>query len=300
MSAPQPEDLSNCSMMELFRVEAENQSAVLTAGLLELEQNPEDASRLEELMRAAHSLKGAARIVNLEVAVRVAHAMEDCFVAAQKGLLSFRREDIDLLLSAVDLLGRIARTPESETTKWKSVEAGTVDHLVGKLKRLLTGQPAVSHASPSPAQLRHVEASPAPAEAARPGGPAQEEQAIAPLPDPAPDSGLPKDPLFDPGTAPRAARIDPPGATMAGGAVIEPAAPGTAPPAPPASPSAISKSPPLPVSEKDTSDRVLRVTADHLNRLLGLAGESLVESRWLSPFADSLLRLKRLQFDLSH
>src|SRR5581483_2648332 len=46
------------------------------------------------------------------------------------------------------------------------------------------------------------------------------------------------------------------------------------------------------------SDRVLRVTADHLNRLLGLAGESLVEARWLDPFARSLLRLKRLQQDL--
>jgi two-component system, chemotaxis family, sensor histidine kinase and response regulator WspE len=40
---------------------------------------------------------------------------------------------------------------------------------------------------------------------------------------------------------------------------------------------------------------VLRVTAENLNRLLGLTGESLVESRWLKPFADSLLRLKRLQ-----
>ena len=43
------------------------------------------------------------------------------------------------------------------------------------------------------------------------------------------------------------------------------------------------------------SDRVLRVTADHLDRLLGLAGESLVEARWLDPFARSLLRLKRMQ-----
>ena len=36
------------------------------------------------------------------------------------------------------------------------------------------------------------------------------------------------------------------------------------------------------------------MTAQDLSRLLGLAGESLVESRWLKPFSDSLLRLKRL------
>ena len=48
---------------------------------------------------------------------------------------------------------------------------------------------------------------------------------------------------------------------------------------------------------RDNSDRVLRVTAENLNRLLGLAGESLVESRWVKPFAESLLRLKRLQHE---
>jgi two-component system sensor histidine kinase and response regulator WspE len=45
-------------------------------------------------------------------------------------------------------------------------------------------------------------------------------------------------------------------------------------------------------------DRVLRVTAENLNRLLSLAGESLVESRWVTPFAESLLRLKRMHHHL--
>ena len=44
------------------------------------------AWNLEALMRAAHSVKGAARIVGLEEAVQVAHVMEDCFVAAQDNI----------------------------------------------------------------------------------------------------------------------------------------------------------------------------------------------------------------------
>jgi len=60
------EDLSNLSMLELFQGEAENQAAVITAGLLELEADPAAIHLLESLMRAAHSLKGAARIVNQE------------------------------------------------------------------------------------------------------------------------------------------------------------------------------------------------------------------------------------------
>ena len=49
---------------------------------------PGAPSQLEACMRAAHSLKGAARIVGLGVGVSVAHAMEDCFVAAQRGTLA--------------------------------------------------------------------------------------------------------------------------------------------------------------------------------------------------------------------
>ena len=72
-------------MLDLFRMEAESQTQVLTAGLLALERDPAAADQLEACMRAAHSLKGAARIVGLEAGVSVAHAMEDCFVAAQEG-----------------------------------------------------------------------------------------------------------------------------------------------------------------------------------------------------------------------
>jgi two-component system sensor histidine kinase and response regulator WspE len=44
---------------------------------------------------------------------------------------------------------------------------------------------------------------------------------------------------------------------------------------------------------------MVRLTAENLNRLLGLAGESLVESRWLRPFADSLQGLKRQHTEVS-
>ncbi len=106
-------------MMELFRAEAASQKALLTDGLVALEHDPSSVSLLESLMRAAHSLKGAARIVELHQAVLVAHAMEDCFVAAQKGSVNVRdaatlRRTIDLMLAGVDLLDRLATMPELE------------------------------------------------------------------------------------------------------------------------------------------------------------------------------------------
>ncbi len=77
-------DLADLPMSELFRMEAASQTQALTAGLLELERSPGAPEQLEACMRAAHSLKGAARIVELSSGVTLAHAMEECFVAAQE------------------------------------------------------------------------------------------------------------------------------------------------------------------------------------------------------------------------
>ncbi|WP_241022357.1 hybrid sensor histidine kinase/response regulator, partial [Burkholderia sp. Ac-20353] len=45
--------------------------------------------------------------------------------------------------------------------------------------------------------------------------------------------------------------------------------------------------------------RMLRVRAEQLDRLLSLSGESLVESHWLKPFTESILRIKRTQRDIA-
>ena len=56
----------------------------------------------------------------------------------------------------------------------------------------------------------------------------------------------------------------------------------------------------LPPRPAEPRDRAVRLKADNLNRLLDLAGESLIVSRWLRPFSDSMQRLKRMQSELEH
>ncbi len=111
-----PEQMRDASLLELFSLEAEAQTQVLSAGLLALERNPTQADQLEACMRAAHSLKGAARIVGIDAGVSVAHVMEDCLVEAQEGRLRLRPEHIDALLQGTDLLMRIA-TPGDVSTE---------------------------------------------------------------------------------------------------------------------------------------------------------------------------------------
>ena len=137
-------DLSNLSMLELFRVEAESQAALMTSGLLELERGAAAPDQLETLMRAAHSLKGAARIVNLQLAVTIAHAMEDCFVAAQKGKLALGQTQIDALFRGVDLLLHISKRNEDDISQWEAEHAAEIQQLLEALKLLIAQEkPAI-------------------------------------------------------------------------------------------------------------------------------------------------------------
>ncbi|MCC3408770.1 MAG: hybrid sensor histidine kinase/response regulator [Microcoleus sp. PH2017_10_PVI_O_A] len=122
--------MSNFSMMDLFRMEADTQVAVLNENILVLENNPNSPAELESLMRAAHSLKGAARIVGLDAAVQIAHVMEDCFVAAQAGSIALDAPDkIDVMLRAIDLLAQISQIPETEIANWLPVNRSQVETL---------------------------------------------------------------------------------------------------------------------------------------------------------------------------
>ncbi|MDB5313727.1 MAG: chemotaxis protein histidine kinaselike protein [Gemmataceae bacterium] len=101
------------SMFELFREEARAHAGALSGGLVELEADPTNPQRIEPLMRAAHSLKGAARIVGIDPAVRIAHGMEDALVAAQAGRLRITSAHIDILLQGADALAALGRLSDA-------------------------------------------------------------------------------------------------------------------------------------------------------------------------------------------
>jgi len=103
------EDTGDLAMLELFRAELESHLPVLSEGLLALEKNADQPKWFEAMMRAAHSIKGAARIVGVEGAVRVSHVLEDCFVAAQTREIRLGPGAVDVLLRGVDVLGTFSQ-----------------------------------------------------------------------------------------------------------------------------------------------------------------------------------------------
>ncbi|MBK3477353.1 hybrid sensor histidine kinase/response regulator [Pseudomonas sp. MF6751] len=138
-----PDQMRDASLLELFSLEADAQTQVLSAGLLALERNPTQADQLEACMRAAHSLKGAARIVGVDAGVSVAHVMEDCLVSAQEGRLYLQPEHIDALLQGTDLLMRIA-TPGND------VGPSDIEAYVALMERLLDPSQPIATPVPKP------------------------------------------------------------------------------------------------------------------------------------------------------
>jgi two-component system sensor histidine kinase and response regulator WspE len=130
--------MNNFSMLDLFRMEVETQSEILNNNLLVLETNPNAATELEALMRASHSIKGAARVVQLDAAVKVAHVMEDCFVAAQNGTLCLDSANkIDLLLQGVDMLLNISQVTDTQLETWLSNHQEKIENLVTAISMIL-------------------------------------------------------------------------------------------------------------------------------------------------------------------
>ncbi|GFM86002.1 hybrid sensor histidine kinase/response regulator [Pseudomonas cichorii] len=255
-----PDQMRDASLFELFTLEAEAQTQVLSAGLLELERNPTQADQLEACMRAAHSLKGAARIVGVNYGVSVAHVMEDCLVSAQEGRLLLQPDHIDALLSGTDLLMRIATPTDS------SIGQSDIDSYVERVNSLLaSGVGAARSVSvPLPDSLSE------------------------PLPDLLTASDIPLvEPLLVPAPGSNQASLD---ALAAALRLEQP---------PPPEPVAAEPEPaPAATRERRVSDggeRVLRVTAERLNGLLDLSSKALVETQRLKPLQAGMQRLKRLQ-----
>ncbi len=136
MAKDHGKNIRDLSMQELFQIEIETQSETLTEGLLSLEKNPLQPPAIESLMRAAHSLKGAARLMGLRAIEQLAHVLEDVFVAAQKNSIVIGADAVDVCLRAVDMMQQLAARKES--TDSVESESG-LDIIVNALESVREG-----------------------------------------------------------------------------------------------------------------------------------------------------------------
>lgn len=91
---------------ELFCEEAEEGLATLSRIVLELEHAPGSLGRYQELMRTAHTIKGAAATMGYTNIAHLAHALEDIFHLGERGAFQISPKTATVALTAIDRLGQ--------------------------------------------------------------------------------------------------------------------------------------------------------------------------------------------------
>lgn len=91
-------------LIATFRAEAQEHIARISGGLIELGSLTGDArsATIEIIFREAHSLKGAARTVNLPRIEKLCQALEDVFAAAKRNEIALSSDSLDAAHDAVD------------------------------------------------------------------------------------------------------------------------------------------------------------------------------------------------------
>ncbi len=135
-------------LKETFRIEAREHLQAITAQLIEIEEETEPEKQLaiiERTFREAHSLKGAARAVNMLDIETLCQAVESVFSAAKHGNISLSSTAFDLLHHTTDMIDTLLFSHEDE------VSPDVIDDVVTHLNRLeTTGHAAAPTDTPAP------------------------------------------------------------------------------------------------------------------------------------------------------
>lgn len=135
--------------LEIFLDEAKEHLENLNTQILKLEQEPEDTDTINEIFRAAHSLKGMAGTMGYKRMQTLTHDMENVFSEIRNGTLKVSANMIDTLFQCLDALEEYTNNIQ------ESADEGTNDNqpLIEMLNSFLKGSnaPAKEEKKESPA-----------------------------------------------------------------------------------------------------------------------------------------------------
>ena len=130
--------------LEIFLDETKEHLQNLNTRILELEADPEGADTINEIFRAAHSLKGMAGTMGYKRMQTLTHDMENVFSEVRNGNIKVQPEMIDVLFQCLDALEEYTENIQA------SADEGTNDNeaLIKKLNDILNGAGGQAEAKP--------------------------------------------------------------------------------------------------------------------------------------------------------
>ena len=145
--------------LEIFLDETKEHLQNLNTRILELESDPENADTINEIFRAAHSLKGMAGTMGYKRMQNLTHDMENVFSEVRNGTIRVMPEVIDVLFQCLDALEEYTENIQS------SADEGTNDNeaLIRQLNDILNGGAAPQSQEQAPAKTEEAASQSAPA-----------------------------------------------------------------------------------------------------------------------------------------
>ncbi len=97
-------DPNNEELLKDFYSEANSQVEILEQNILAIEDNPEDSDSIDEIFRAAHTLKGGAATVQMTELAEFTHLVEDLLDEIRSDNIKINEHVIDSLLASIDVI----------------------------------------------------------------------------------------------------------------------------------------------------------------------------------------------------
>ncbi len=90
--------------IKVFLDELDEKIEILDDGFLTLERDGENPETIQEIFRAAHTIKGSSGVMGFEQMASLTHEMENLFSLLRDGQVKISTEMVDVLFEALDTL----------------------------------------------------------------------------------------------------------------------------------------------------------------------------------------------------
>ncbi len=149
-------DPNNEELLKDFFAEATSQVEILEQNILAIEDNPEDHDAIDEIFRAAHTLKGGAATVQMTELAEFTHLVEDLLDEIRSENIKVNEATVDTLLASIDVIKEMLNA---------RMDGGIHDGDISDLKGRLAGLASGKGPAPAPASAKAAAKPSAPVEA---------------------------------------------------------------------------------------------------------------------------------------
>lgn len=143
-------DPNNEELLKDFFAEATSQVETLEQNVLVLENDPGNRDAIDEIFRAAHTLKGGSATVEMTDLAQFTHLVEDVLDGLRSGKARADESLIDALLASIDVIKGMLDAKSNGETYHGDISA--VKETLAAIKANLTGKPSPGPAAKAPAK----------------------------------------------------------------------------------------------------------------------------------------------------